>query len=315
MKKILYILTLALISCENSVPFEGDEVTPKMVAYAFIDSESTTHSIILSQSKPIFFESENKIFYTPPPQIEVNGESVELSSDVESSEDMLRYTFDAEINEGDKIVFRSSSDQYGEVVAEDIVPSKIEIINVETSWFQVDYIDYLRTNITIDDIKGEDNFYRVVIRTKQEYSQPEYESFWGDKEILTDQEPLFSEIPITIMDDGESLSYRIFSDGAFKDGSYTLNLYFQEWKLQPTNFPPFDGGIPDDVVPEYDGEHFIEVEIQTISESLYRYLHSLELQDNQDYTMTPIEIYSNVAGGYGVVGAYNTTNKIETLKY
>ncbi len=315
MKKILYILTLALISCENSIPFEGDEVTPKMVAYAFIDSESSTHSLTLSQSKSVFFESDNNIFYTPPPQIEVNGESVELSNNIESSEDMLRYTFTAEINEGDKIAFLSNSDNYGEVFAQDVVPGKAEITDIETSWFQVDYNGHLRTNITINDIKGEDNFYRVVIRTKKEYPQQEYESFWEDKDIFTDQEPLFSEIPITIMDDSESLSYRIFSDGAFKDGDYTLNLYFQENKLHATNMPPYDGEIPEDFVPEYDGEHFIEVEIQTISESLYRYLHSLELQDNQDYTMTPIEIFSNVAGGYGIVGAYNTTNKIQTLKY
>lgn len=315
MKKILYILTLALISCENSVPFEGDEVTPKMVAYAFIDFESTTHSIILSQSKPIFFESKNKIFYTPPPQIEVNGKSVELSNDIESNEDMLRYTFDAEINEGDLIAFSSDSDNYGEVTAEDVVPRKAEITDVTTSWFQVDYTDYLRANITINDINGEDNFYRVVIRSKKEYPQQEYESIWEDKKVLTDQEPLFSEIPITILDDSERLSYRIFSDAAFKDDSYTLNLYFQEWKLQPSNTPSFDGEIPEDFVSEYDGEHFVEIEIQTISESLYRYLHSLELQANQDYTMTPIEIFSNVAGGYGVVGAYNTMNKIETLKY
>lgn len=305
---------MTLGGCEKEIKFNGDETSPKMVAYTMISVDSTRHTIELTESKPIFFERESEIFNIPPPEIKVNGNIIPLDDEIKTTDKAI-YTFSADISDGDKVEFFSQTERYGTVKATDILPRSAVIKEIKTSWFQSSYVNCLRANITIEDIKGEDNFYRVIIQTKKDESHNEWNGEWQTKEIFTDQEPLFSKIPITLEDHFPDLSYRIFSDGTFKDSNYTLNLYFNEDTMSPVNLPPYGGETPDDYVPIYDGQHYIRVEIQTISEPLYRYLHSLELQSNQDYTMEPIKIYSNVKGGYGVISSYNLTDKTKELKY
>ncbi|HCC51094.1 MAG TPA: hypothetical protein DEQ30_02805, partial [Porphyromonadaceae bacterium] len=62
---------------------------------------------------------------------------------------------------------------------------------------------------------------------------------------------------------------------------------------------------------EYESvRHFVKVEIHALSENVYKYLRSLELASTEDNFQEPVKIFSNVAGGYGIVGIYNVSDTI-----
>jgi hypothetical protein len=56
---------------------------------------------------------------------------------------------------------------------------------------------------------------------------------------------------------------------------------------------------------------WVKVEIHTLSEKLYQNLQSQGLASGMtgDVFSEPVKIYTNMRGGYGILGVYNVTEK------
>lgn len=147
------------------------------------------------------------------------------------------------------------------------------------------------------------NYYRILI---QEKTIPEYEGAptedeleWRNTEVFIDQEILFNKIDGVAGDSKFDHTYRIFPNDLFQGKDYTLNVYIRK-----------DSGNPWGEVER----RLVKVEIQSLTESLYLYQRSVEIASNQDYFQEPVKVYSNINGGYGILGIYHSDEKVIVVR-
>ena len=283
-------------SCESDVNFTGGESVPKMVVNSIINTEAEKLVLKLSESVFAFGSQTQKPVERAELQLTVNGNEVELT--FEETKGLHRYYgFPANLSPGDKVEIRGKSPRHDDVYGMDHVPEPADITGIKTEWFtgKTDNRSYLRILITLKDTPREKNYYRVVIRVKNIYEfNGDYDPDWLRYDAHVDQEPLFNYMPNTPWDETPH-RYRVFSDEMIDGKEYTLNIYVQMDKENLWGANP---------------RTFIKAEIHTLSENLYRYLRSVELAGNGDNFTEPVKIFSNISGGYGVLGIYNINDKI-----
>jgi hypothetical protein len=298
----LIISVLLLFGCEKDIDFGGKEPAPKMVVNAVINAQSDTNLIKISES--VFDFSGQKPGIVENPEIHLNINEKECGQiwldtiiGVHSY-----YKFVSELNAGDKIEFSAHTPKRGTVNAYDIVPNNaVEIKNIDHSWFIKDGTGYLRLYVTLKDNPQERDFYRIVVKTKGILMHPsihEPDNIWSLKNIFIDDEMLFHN-PTETEGEGKSPNfYRIFSDDMIQGKEYTLNIYIEESNSADSNW--------NDYVRQW-----VKVEIHTLSENLYQNLHSQELAigPSDDVFSEPVKIYTNMQGGYGILGVYNISEK------
>lgn len=175
------------------------------------------------------------------------------------------------------------------------MPNPPLILSVTPEWFTgaTDGISYLSTKIRIKDRQDEDNYYRIVIHNKTVFIENNPDEIdWATSEVYVDREILFKNISGTLGDTDTNL-FTIFSDELFKGKEYSLNVY-----IRKDNFSAWKA------------KQYVKVEIHSLSDNLYQYLRSLELAANEDNYTEPVKIFSNINGGYGIIGAYTTDSMI-----
>ena len=299
-KNIFLVLCLfaTFQSCESDVDFKGGESIPKMVVNSIINVENKKQVLKLSESMFAFANQESQPIENVTLQLKVDGDEIPMTLE-ETTGQYRYYSFPANLNSGDKVEITCKSPKHNAVYGMDYVPEPADINAIKTEWFtgKADNKSYLRTLITIKDKPGEKNYYRIVIRGKTFYEMngdSNQSLDWVQYDVHVEQEPLFNHIPNTPWDE-TSHKYRIFPDELIDGQEYTLNVYVQEDKED------FWGANP---------QTFIKVEIHTLSENLYRYLRSVELAGSDDNFTEPVKIFSNIGGGYGILGIYNISDKI-----
>ena len=128
------------------------------------------------------------------------------------------------------------------------------------------------------------------------------EGFYSDWGLhLYSSDPVFNSFEITSFIDNEysaNTEYNVFSDALFQGDSYTLSFY------------------SDYVYYGCDDKHFV-IDLHYIDENYFKYLQSYDAYNNSDlgeltYLISePIQIYSNVKGGIGIVGAMGRATTAE----
>jgi hypothetical protein len=299
---VLIISVLQLSGCEKNVDFNGKEPAPKMVVNAVINIESDTNLIKISESVFDFSTQKPCIVENPEIHLNINGkECNQLWLDTIIGVHSY-YKFVSKLNSGDRMEFSAHTQKHGTVKGYDIVPrNTVEIKNIDHSWFIKDGKGYLRLYVTLKDNPQERNFYRITVRTKGDMVHPsiqEPNNIWALKNIFIDDEMLFHN-PTETEEDGKFPNfYRIFTDDMFRGKEYTLNIYIEETNAM------------DDPWIDY-ARQYVKVEIHTLSEKLYQNLHSQELAigRSDDVFAEPVKIYTNIQGGYGILGIYRICEK------
>ncbi|MBO7552549.1 MAG: DUF4249 family protein [Bacteroidaceae bacterium] len=251
---------------------------------------------------------------------EVNGQQTYPLTFNESS---YGYTCDYVPKEGDHIVVKATANGQ-ELRAETVVPSKpeIEILNLEVlaenPYWEVDgYIfrtdTIMRINCRINKQQGQ-HYYRLRVRSERDvigwwhrsgedgteisgYNYIGYQMqdvYFSDDEIFVDKrlskgfggwKPYFSNV---------------FDDSLINSGGYTFTV--DSPKMRKKLFGAMTstsnqehGPLPPQVM----------IELQAISPELYHYLKSAELYrlTYNDAYAEPVQIYGNVKGGWGILGA------------
>lgn len=298
----LIISVLLLFGCEKDIDFSGKEPVPKMVVNAVINAQSDTNLIKISES--VFDFSGQKPGIVENPEIHLNINEKECAQiwldtiiNVHSY-----YKFVSKLNSGDKVEFSAHTQKHGTVNGYDVVPDNtVEIKNIEHSWFIKEGKGYLRLYVTLKDNPQKRNFYRIVVKTKSDVVHPsiqEPNNIWSLKNIFIDDEMLFHN-PTETEGEGKSPNfYRIFSNDMIQGKEYTLNIYIEESNSADSNW--------NDYVRQW-----VKVEMHTLSENLYQNLHSQELAIglSGDVFSEPVKIYTNMQGGYGILGVYNISEK------
>jgi hypothetical protein len=291
-----------LFGCEKDIDFNGKTPSPKIVVNSIINARSDTNRIKISESVFDYSNQQPGIIENPDIHLSINGKEcdqiwLDTIIDVHSY-----YKFVSALNIDDKIEFSIHTAKHGTVKGYDHVPDITEIKNIETSWFKKDGLSYLRMYVTLKDNAHERNFYRIVIKSQANLvhpSQQESLNYWDLQDVFVDDEILFHN-PTETEEAGNSPNlYRIFSDELFQGKEYTLNVYIR-----------YDNYAEN---PETDYvKQSVKAEIHTLSEKLYQNLNSQESASGMatgDVFSEPVKIYTNMQGGYGILGIYNITEK------
>ncbi len=243
--------------------------------------------------------------------VEVNGQQTYPLSFNESS---YGYSSDYVPEEGDHIVVKAAANGQ-ELRSETVVPSKpeIEILNhevlAENPYWEVDgYIfrtdTIMRINCRINGQQGQ-HYYRLRVRSERDvygwwHGAGKYDGYqmqdvyFSDDEIFVDKrlskgfggwKPYFSNV---------------FDDSLINSGGYTFTV--DSPKMRKKLF-----GVMTSPTKQEHGplSPQVMIELQAISPELYHYLKSAELYrlTYNDAYAEPVQIYGNVEGGWGILGA------------
>jgi hypothetical protein len=299
----VFIINILLLSgCERDIDFEGKAPGPKMVVNAIVNAQSNTNLVKISESVFDFSNPKPAIVENPKISLNINGKAcnqfwLDTIIGVHSY-----YKFVSQLNAGDLVEFSAHTPKHGTVKGHDIVPeTTVEIKKIDHSWFFKDSRGYLRLYVTLKDHPQERNFYRIVVRTKGDITHPsiqEPNNTWSLKTIFIDDEMLFHN-PTETEEKGSAANfYRIFSDDLIQGKEYTLNIYVEEANAADNDWNNYV-------------RQYVKVEIHTLSEKLYQNLYSQELAIGPpgDVFSEPVKIYTNMQGGYGILGVYNVAEK------
>ena len=182
-----------------------------------------------------------------------------------------------------------------------VVPEKgnLEILSTEVlysenytafdDWMDIAALDtIMRITAKITDPPGELNYYRLKVRSIGYYldtSNGEDGYFMSD--VFSSADVIFKDERLVKRYWGWPAGFsNVFDDHLFDGKEYTFTIESRmRWGSDP----------------------HVTVELQAITRELYNYLKSVMLYritDQDSYTES-IQIYSNVNGGYGILGALN----------
>lgn len=316
---LLYGLLLPLLmACEKDIEFSGDMVEPMMV----INSISSTDTLLeIKITKSRFFLQYGDTFET------VNDATVELHVngtviDTMANRGNGRYRSHYRLTEGDRVRIEAHAPNLPSTSAEMLVVKPVTLVKLDTSLIINDQIPkvnywYTDTNWTIDTIgwvryctvkckltfsdpPNEENFYRLVLYTKE--GGGPFELF--TQYIRFDKaDVVFGETGQAegLFDEMEYNRYGIFTDELFDGKNYPLTFSFQtalEWDVDSTGNEVF----PDPNVMENPVELYIN--LQSLSKSYYLYLVTSSSYNEGDLFAEPVQIHSNIEGGIGLLGNY-----------
>jgi hypothetical protein len=309
MKTTLYILSLSLIafltSCEKILEFDGAITKPKITVNAVATPDTV---FIAGISRELFFtdvipEESWESFYpdfileNAEATITVNGRD---TYPMQYNPENLNYESTYIPAEGDEILINVSAPDLDPVESMVVVPVKgvLEILKKEViysenymafdDWMDIAALDtVMRITAKITDPPGETNYYRLKVRSIGYRT----DATGDDGYVMTD---VFSSADVIFRDERLVKRYwgwpagfsNVFDDHLFNEKEYTFTV---ETRMR------------------WGADQHVVVELQSITRELYNYLKSVMLYritDQDSYTES-IQIYSNINGGYGILGALN----------
>jgi hypothetical protein len=322
---LIILFAFLFSSCEKEIDFTGEQEASKMVLNAFVTPDSTI-SVHLSASR--FFLSGKKTF-TRINNAEVylwrNGEQVEKLTPAQGD---YNYVSSLKPNIGETIKITAAHPEYDPVESEVLIPAPTPVVEVDTTDFRhYGYTDTFKVTEDRGDGFGDyiDTQHRVMLVTKFKikFQDPEsvknYYRLQGAllHYVYADNSEEYKLFPIKMNDivfgngemggigtDMATSDYGEFNDILFDGKSYTITSEFQaednfQKEVSPNNTY--------DRVPV---KRELIIELESLSESYYKYLSSRSLRNSSfggGFFSEPVQIFSNIKGGIGILGGYSVS--------
>jgi hypothetical protein len=304
--------TIILTACVNELDFEGQARDPKLNIYSVFGPDANGIAIPIGASESVFLwgdeqpEAVNDATFT----IRRNGVEVPVETTIDTESGKRLYNFSSSLAAGDRLELEGQSPKLGRVTASDVVPAPAVIKDLKAEPYFYVGLEGVRTLTTIVDPAGEKNYYTVVMWVISHWidkSDPANPSKVDTEElciIYPDNEILFQNLDDTPY--GLHTRSLYFSDELIDGREYTLDLF--------TYFGSYGGYYYGQEVENPDTEllgRSVRMEIITMSPALFQYKRSVELArfGHNNFLSQPVQVYSNVVGGYGIFGAYNIASK------
>ena len=307
MRIVIFILSVCLFYCgcnrSEVYDFRGEVPESRLVIYAYAEADSLLYAEI-SKSRTYVDNTELDSTSNIRCQVYVNdlysGELQPIGNN--------GYLSDIRPKAGDKITIKVSCAGLKDATGSTIVCNPFPEIELDTSrnW------NMLQLRIGVKDHGGEENYYRLVVENETFYRG----SFWRDGHVeidssitysydvdLSRDELLSKEIVSTIL--GKEINtnpYQVFTNKTFQGKKQIL----QASMTYPYSYERDAWAIEDkDTIRFVEKEnHRLRVKVLRMDKSLFNYLYTLGLHEKQpDMYKEPIQVYSNVQGGLGIVGS------------
>mgnify|MGYP000583496385 CR=1 FL=1 len=276
-----FAFVISIFGCTKTIEFDGETKEPKIVINSLFNTRDTfrvhvSRSLALVDAgdlKPLknavlkVYDSKNNLVATP-----IHTKNGMFEAADFKPEDDEAYTIECE------------QDGYKSVSATDIIPADATIDRVDTSTVpMVGGGQQIQVDCVIDDQPGE-NFYMVRVKVGFTHKI-------DSNKTLTSYDYIWINTLDPNVDGGSAIDpyyaeQLVFSDANFDEKQYTFRFNIDSWFLQ------------DEFISSMD------VELLSLSEATYNYFISLGQYDrtNGNPFATPVQVYSNVDGGFGIFG-------------
>ena len=342
----LIVVILILSACTKSIDFEGEITAPKVVVHSFINPDSVVSAYVSLSAFFLSDTLQFKQVYNADVSHYVNGGSKEQMNRVYSSR-AAKYkgTYQPAIGDIVKIVVKVP--EMGEVSAEsgfikaphiEAVDTTVRIIYLlhsigpNNDTIAVEYSCNVNLKIKFTDRAEEKNFYRLIVMKRYYGYEPnavwDYSIIGWKWSLIETTADYYSQLKFTDPVSGNSTSlnpleevssitgesidaaetYNVFSDELINGKSYTLNCTATN-VLFKKRYPRYEKDTEKGRQYGYQSEKTeVFVSLQSISEEYYYYLKSRGASGKDDFYSEPVQIFSNIKGGIGFMGAYTTSN-------
>jgi hypothetical protein len=311
---IIAILLMFCIftSCETEIPFNGTVTDPVLVVNCITCTDSIVKANITASRFFLTNQENFKNVDSVTVALFINGTFKENLIDSGLGDFKSQYV----TVEGDLVRLNVSAKGFESVWTEAPLPSRAANFQIDTTitrtntsyLFNVQYDPGSSSNIASDtlgvtysdvhqfkicfsDPLETTNYYRLIVKetsTINGYTNVLYQTGIDDIVFGTkknNMDGIFSE--------SKNDKYNIFSDELINGNTHTITVYCSK----PHDMY-FDRPIPQEL------EMSVDIDLQSISRSYYLYLNSLKALDEADPFMSePVQIYTNVNGGLGIMGA------------
>lgn len=315
MKHLLYTLLLGvfLTSCYRKIDLDEYRTTPKMVINSVVSPDTV---VMASITRTWFYPDKKPYVNLPHAHVElyINNQYIEtmqwktLNNPRNPDQPDTLFLSNTIPAEGDRIKIVASTPEYGTVTAEDIIPKKVPIKNAShtikkgNGVYQGTISDYFEIyyEVTFDEFPEKNNYYLAKItqiktgyygyyETEIDYIDPVFK----EQDAILDESMAFNGL--------EKRGGALFTDQSINGQTYTLQIKETTAELDET-------------------EQRI-ISIYSLSESYFLYL--LSLQKIAGSTLEgglgniglaePLQVYSNVEGGTGILGGNQHSETTITL--
>jgi hypothetical protein len=313
---LILVLALILSSCQKVIEFSGSITDPIMVVNSLVTPDSVV-SVQVSKSR--FFLNNSSTFES------IDNANVLLYVNGLLKENLLRrvngvYVGAYKPTFGDSIGFKIKIPEKNEIICGTTVPQLTGILSVYSMTQPTDIntpivtvttpktggapvTDTIGTNIgrrmflTLNfkdnpDIK---NYYRLVVYTRS-YSGTKYTTdyaFYFD-DIVSGNSTGDEVGPPTSL---SSNKFNVFSDELFNGKQYSL-----KFSVDNNFYYYFPGHTKPQPI------KILFITLQSISKNYYLYLQTRSNIKTNSFFAEPVQVYSNIDGGVGIIGGYTSSN-------
>ncbi|MDP4952459.1 MAG: DUF4249 domain-containing protein [Flavobacteriales bacterium] len=269
---ICFCLVGMLYSCEKEIPYLGDEIDDQLVLVSYIEAGDDIVRCSLSKTASILNNDDIVFFTNANVQVSRNGNFIGTAVSMGDG----WYEIPTEVAVGDVFSISAHQEGFESVTAETKVPafpSNFELVEFEL--IGDDFSSFYRAQLRFNDPDGTD-YYQLLVYEDNDFSDPFALGFSSTNPIFQDDSG-FGESEWFYFDDG------FFSDELFDGNEVNFDIEF------------------------YAGSSEVKIQLIRCSREFYLYQKSLHMyrETSGDFFAQPVQIFSNVENGLGVVGAYS----------
>ncbi len=313
-------VAMSLTSCEKILDFEGEQ-KPGIAVYALATTDApfsmmVSRSFTINDSPSHVFTSVDKynkeldsLYQTQiaikDAQAEITVNGTEKYTLTYNDKEPFDYTCDYRPQVGDKIEVNVKAPGYDDVSATTVMnePRKIEVVGTEVvysdngddgtkpldnpyEYYGVDSV--MRITLRIHDPGSTHDFYRLRVRglaERYQYTGIYKDTYYTISDAFTSEDVIFVDNMLTKpFGDWKAGISNVFDDHLFNGQDYTFTVESRK---------------------RYGEKPQVILELQTITPDMYYFLKSYQqfrISTDDVYT-NPIGLYSNVGGGWGILGS------------
>ncbi|MDR2424755.1 MAG: DUF4249 domain-containing protein [Prevotellaceae bacterium] len=316
---------MAFGACEREIEFSSEELQPKLVLQCFLESNEP---VWLTLKKGRFFLSQRDDISAA-----VNNAAVTVWKNDELVETLRFYNYGKDSyyagsfrpQIGDKITIKATANGFAPVECSTVMPEAPVIPDVE-------YVDFIERVYSVSVIGDEyvidssyvtllekynltcrindaanANYYRAgaFIRTYSSNQSSYITEDTVDYNVwIKSDDIVFGLSNSDFLDIEEENPYHIFSDELFNGKEYGLKFGFENNVSIPL------GDISDDYVYHRVLKRECRVVIRSISQAYYLHVRSRQAAESEGIFSEPVQIYSNIQGGIGILAASTKTEYV-----
>ncbi|MGC3979106.1 MAG: DUF4249 domain-containing protein [Paludibacteraceae bacterium] len=285
-------------SCEKVIEFNGERTKPLLVMNSILKADSIVR-VHISKSR-FFLDNDNEMS-------DINNAAVKLWIN-DAEQETLRFVSEGDYYSsyktklGDNIKITASANSFNDISSTAIIPEVPQVISIDTVYtYENDggYISQiLNFDIKFTDKSNTDDYYLVycIQRVYQDYiyegkNYQEYDMYLFSDDIVFENENNGNFAGEDIFG---SMTFNAFTDDLINGKEYSLRMksYVQGYGA------------------DYQQKKLYALYFQKISKAWYLYLRTTSLV-NSDFSMfsEPVQVYTNIQNGLGILGATNSFKK------